>query len=475
MAKHIAIDLGAESGRVIVGDIRQIEVVYRFGNHPVRIGDSIFWDVLQIFTDIKRGLTEAFRRYPAQVRSIGVDTWGLDYALLDRQGDLIGGVYHYRDPRTDGVPEEVFSLVSKREIYEETGIQYMPINTIHQLYAHKKNKPELVNQACCLLTLPNLLHYWLTGVILNEYSHVTTSQLYDPRKRDWSWKCIDALGFNRHWFGEIVASGTRLGTLLPHIAEEVGADPDVAVVATASHDTASAVAAMPAPTVSNHAYISSGTWSLLGIETPEPIINDKSYAYNFTNEGAADGGIRFLKNIIGLWIVQECKRYWDRVDREYSYGELTDLARQFGPAEFSIDANDPRFLKPGLIEDSMPDRILKACRERGCKQPESPAEIVRGVLQSLATLYAKSIEELEDVAARPVQELYIIGGGSQNSLLCELTAAAAGIPVFAGPVEAEAVGNILIQAISMGEIESIEKGREVIRESYPIEEFAPDP
>jgi rhamnulokinase len=475
MAKHIAVDLGAESGRVIIGDVREIEVAYRFGNQPVRIGESIFWDVLNIFTEIKRGLKEAFGRYPGQVLSIGLDTWGVDYALLDRQGDLIGSVYHYRDPRTDGVPDQVFALIPKREIYEETGIQYMQLNTIHQLYAHKKHKPELVDQACCLLTLPNLLHYWLTGVIRNEYSHVSTSQLFNPRKRDWSWRIIDALGFNRDWFGEIVASGTRLGPLLPHVAEEIGATQEVVVVASASHDTACAVAAIPAPPNSNYAYISSGTWSLLGIEIPEPIINDKSYAYNFTNEGAADGGIRFLKNIIGLWIVQECKRSWDRTDREYSYGELTDLAREFGPAEFTIDVNDPRFLKPGLIDDSMPDRILKACREQGQRQPEGPAEIVRGVLQSLAKLYAESIEELEEVTGQSVGQLHIIGGGSQNSLLCELTAAATGIPVYAGPVEATAIGNILVQGISMGAIESIEKGRELIGESYPIEEFKPDP
>jgi rhamnulokinase len=247
----------------------------------------------------------------------------------------------------------------------------------------------------------------------------------------------------------------------------------VVVIASATHDTASAVAAVPAPGKTNHAYISSGTWSLLGCESPEPIITDRSFAYNFTNEGAADGGIRLLKNIIGLWIVQECKRHWDRTDRQYSYGELTDLAREFGPAEFAVDCNDPRFLKPGLIDDSMPDRILAYCREHGQKEPQSPGEIVRGVLQSLADLYAGSIRELEEVSGRSVEQLYIIGGGSQNTLLCELTARAAGIPVFAGPVEATAIGNIMIQSISMGDLESIEQGREQILGSYTIEEFTP--
>jgi rhamnulokinase len=473
MSKYAAVDLGAESGRIVVGNVREIEEVYRFENQPVRIGDSIFWDVLGIYTQIKSGLKKAFKAYPNQIESIGLDSWGVDYALLDHQGDLIGGVYHYRDPRTDDIPQQVFSRVSKRQIYEETGIQYMQINTIHQLYAHCKTKPGSIEQAHTMLTLPNLFHYWLTGKMCSEYSHVTTTQLYNPSTNDWSWPIIDALGFKREWFGEIVPAGTRLGALLPHVAEEVGAPPEVAVIASATHDTASAVAAVPAPGKSNHAYISSGTWSLLGCESPEPIINDKSYTYNFTNEGAADGGIRLLKNIIGLWIVQECKRHWDRTGRHYSYRELADLAREFGPAEFSINCNDPRFLKPGLIDDSMPDRILAYCREHGQKAPQSTGEIVRGILQSLAALYADSIRELEDVSGKPREQLYIIGGGSQNNLLCELTARAAGIPVFAGPVEATAIGNIMIQAISMGDLESIKQGREQILRSYAIKEFNP--
>jgi sugar (pentulose or hexulose) kinase len=473
MDKYAAVDLGAESGRIVVGDVGAIEEVYRFENQPVRIGHSIYWDVLGIYAEIKRGLKTAFSRYPDRIKSIGLDSWGVDYALLDRQGDLIGGVYHYRDPRTDDIPQQVFALVSKREIYEETGIQHMQINTIHQLYAHAKAKPGLVDQACTMLSLPNLFHYWLTGQMRSEYSHVTTTQLYNPRRRDWSWRIIDALGFKREWFGEIVPCGSRLGALLPHVAEEIGAPPQLAVIASASHDTASAVAAIPAPGKTNYAYISSGTWSLLGCESSEPIINDKSYAYNFTNEGAADGGFRVLKNIIGLWIVQECKRHWDRTGGKHTYGELTDLARESGPAGFSIDCNDPRFLKPGLIDDSMPDRILAYCREHGQQKPRSPGEIVRGVLESLARLYAATIRELEDVSGCSFEQLYIIGGGSQNTLLCELSAERAGIPVLAGPVEATAIGNILVQAMSMGELESIERARELILASHAIEEFTP--
>jgi len=473
MDKYVAIDLGAESGRIVVGDVGTIEELYRFENRPIRVAGSLFWDVLGIYAEIKRGLKAAFRRYGGRIRSIGLDSWGVDYALLDGRGDLIGSVYHYRDPRTDGIPDQVFAVLPRREIFEETGIQYMQINTIHQLYAHRQSKPALLEQAHSLLTLPNLFHYWLTGRMCGEYSHVSTTQLYNPRKRQWSWRIIDALGFPRRWFGDIVAPGTRLGVLVPHVAEEIGAKGDVTVIASASHDTASAVAAVPASGRGGSAYISSGTWSLLGIETREPIITDKSYAYNFTNEGGADGGIRFLKNIIGLWIVQECKREWDRGGETYSYAELTRLAREIGPVEYEIDVNDPRFLKPGLIDDGMPERIRSYCREKGYKVPESPAEMVRGVLQSLACLYAAAIRELEDAAGQSIEELYIIGGGSRNGLLCELTAAEAGIPVFAGPVEATAIGNILVQAISLGELDSIAAGRRLIRDSYSIESFLP--
>jgi rhamnulokinase len=470
MNKYAAIDLGAESGRVIVGNVGEIEEVYRFDNGPVRKDGSIFWDMENIFAEIKTGLKLAFDRY--EIRSIGLDTWGIDYGLLDDEGNLIGGVYNYRDPRTDGMPDLVYSIMPKREVYEETGIQFMSINTIFQLYAAGRCEPESLGRACTLLTVPNLLHYWLTGVKGNEYSHATTTQLFNPRTKDWAWPVIDALGFKREIFAAILAPGTTLGPLLPDVAAEIGVSWDVPVIATATHDTASAVAAMPAPGKRNVAYISSGTWSLLGIETPEPVITDKSYDSNFTNEGGADGGIRLLKNIIGLWIVQECKHHWDKTGCKYSYAELTDMARESGSADFSIDANDPRFMKPGLIDDSMPDRIRAYCRETGQKEPETPAQIVRGVLESLADLYAASIRQLEDVGERPVEELYIIGGGSRNGLLCELTATTAGIPVFAGPAEATAIGNILVQAVSMGDIDSIERGRKLIRDAHSIEEYA---
>ncbi|MBN1836098.1 MAG: rhamnulokinase [Spirochaetales bacterium] len=472
--RYVAVDLGAESGRVIVGELSGIEIVHRFANRPVRVGDSLYWDILAIFAEVKEGLREAFRRYPRQIVGIALDTWGLDYGLLDAQGDLLGNLYHYRDRRTDGMPEQLWTVVPRQEVFRQTGIQFMQINTLYQLYAHCKQKPEVVGQARSLLLLPSLLNYWLTGVAVDEYSHVTTTQLYNPQERDWAWELIDALGFDRRWFGRIVMPGTVLGPLLPHVAEEVGAGPEVRVIAPATHDTGSAAAATPALGEGEHAFLSSGTWSLLGVEIPEPILSDKAYRYNFTNEGAATGGIRLLKNITGLWIVQECKRSWDREGPERSYGELVELAEKAGPASFTIDVNDPRFLKPGLIDDSMPDRIRAYCAETGQRCPAEPGALVRGVLESLAQLYARTIGELEEITARRIRELYIIGGGSRNELLCRLTAQAAGIPTFAGPVEATALGNILVQALSLGRLDSLAAGRAELRRSFPIQEYLPE-
>ena len=472
--KYAAVDLGAESGRVIVGDISEIEVVHRFPNRPVLLGRSIFWDILGIFTNIKTGLKEAFKKYPDQIASIAIDSWGVDYALLDGQGDLLGNPYHYRDSRTDGAMASFFARVPKWDVFQETGIQFMQLNTLYQLYAQVRDKAEILKQADCFLTLPCLLNYWMTGVKRNEYSHATTTQLYNPHLLDWSSRLIEALGLKREIFCEVVNPGTRLGKLLPAVAEEIGASPEVQVVTAASHDTASAVAAVPVVGADHYAYLSSGTWSLLGIESELPIITEKSFNYNFTNEGGAAGGFRFLKNITGLWIVQECKRCWDAQDRVYSYAELTEMAEAAGPAAFSLDPNDDRFLWAGTADDSMPDRVRAYCRETGQPVPETPAELTRGVLESLAGMYAKTIEQIEDVTGRSIGELYIIGGGSRNTLLCRLTANAAGIPVSAGPAEATAIGNIMIQAIAAGELESIAQGREVIRKVQQVKEYEPE-
>ncbi len=473
MQKFIAIDIGAETGRVIVGDVSKMEIIYRFPNNFVRVKDSIFWDILGIFNEIKRGLKEAFKKYPNQIISIGIDTWGVDYVLLDNDGDLLGNPYHYRDKRTDNIMEEVFRIIPKKEIFTETGIQFMQLNTIYQLYSFARKKPQIFENTKYFLTIPDLLNYWLTGIIKNEYSIATTTQLYNPIKKDWSTKILNKLGFKKELFGEIIMPGIKIGKLLPAVAREIGADSEVMVVAPACHDTGSAVAAVPVEDNINYAYISSGTWSLLGIETPKPIINDMSFKYNFTNEGSADGGFRFLKNITGFWIIQECKKFWDENVKSYSYDELTGMALKYGPANFRIDPDDLRFLKPALIDDSMVDRIKNYCHETGQKIPKTPAEIVRGVIESLAEKYTETIKMIEEITGKFIKEIYIIGGGCRNSLLCQLVANATDLPVYAGPVEATAIGNLMVQAKSMGQIKSINEGRNIIRKSFDIKKYLP--
>ncbi|MBT3275187.1 MAG: rhamnulokinase [Spirochaetales bacterium] len=473
MSKYVAVDLGAESGRVIAGDVSSMEVFHRFSNGPVRIGNSIYWNFLNIFSEIKIGLTKAFEKYGNDIVSIGIDTWGVDYALLDQDGDLIGNPYHYRDDRTDGVPEELFKSLPLEEIYRESGVQVMQLNTIYQLYAFAKNKPSLLACASAILTVPALLNYWLTGERKNEYTHVTTTQLYNPKTRSWSESLIKGIGVDPAIFGEIVKPGTKIGTLLPHVAKEIGAPESVCVIASASHDTASAVAAVPAPGEKGYAYLSSGTWSLLGIESPNPIISEKSRLYNFTNEGAADGGFRFLKNIMGLWIMQECKHYWDDNGANDSYDDLTDMAEESGAGVFKMDVDDDRFLKPSLIDDTMPDRIRTYASETGQQIPESKGQIVRGILEGLAEKYAENIRRVEDVTEKKISKLHIVGGGSMNIFLCKLAASAAGIPVLAGPKEATAIGNIMVQEIAMGELGSFDEGRQLVLDSYKITEYLP--
>ena len=474
MQKFIAVDIGAETGRVIVGDVSKMEIIYRFPNSLVRVKGSIFWDILGIFNEIKKGLKEAFKKYSHQIVSIGIDTWGVDYALLDSDGDILGNPYHYRDKRTDNIMEEVFKIIPKEEIFAETGIQFMQLNTIYQLYSFAKKKPQIFENARYFLTIPDLLNYWLTGIIKNEYSITTTTQLYNPIKKEWSTKILNKLGFKKEIFGEIIMPGTEIGKLLPAIAREIGADSEVVIIAPSCHDTGSAVAAVPIGDNANYAYISSGTWSLLGIETPEPIINQMSFKYNFTNEGSADGGFRFLKNVTGFWIIQECKKFWGEKVKSYSYDELTEIALKYGPANFRIDPDDLRFLKPGLIDDNMPDRIKVYCQETGQKVPETPAEIVRGVIESLADKYTETIKMIEEITNRTINEIYIIGGGCRNGLLCQIVANATGLSVFAGPVEATAIGNLMIQAKSIGQIKSIAEGREIIRKSFDIKKYLPE-
>ena len=388
MNKYIAVDLGGSNGRVIVGDLYNIDVVARFPSRPVRVKDSIYWDFLGLLADIREGLKAAFKKYGDRIVSIGFDTWGVDYALLDSNGDLIGNPYHYRDSRNDTMMEEAFKLVPKKEIYDETGIQFMQINTLYQLLAHSRTSPETVAAARHFLTVPDLLNYWLTGVMKNEFSFATTTQLYNPVENRWSERLIKAVGFDPAIFEEVVLPGTVLGKLLPVEAEKLGAGSDVVVTAVACHDTASAVAAVPARPGNNYAYISSGTWSLLGIESDKPIINDLSYRYEITNEGGREGKITYLKNIMGLWIIQECKAYWDRKGDEHDWPELVAMAEAAGDHESRIDPDEPVFLHSNLTSSGMPERIQAYCREHGSPVPDTIGEIAACVFRSLAEKYA---------------------------------------------------------------------------------------
>ena len=471
MKKYIAVDLGASNGRVIVGDLENIEVVARFPSRPVRVKDTIYWDFLGLLADIREGLKTAFKKYGDEITSIGFDTWGVDYALLDENEELIGNPYHYRDSRTDGMMDEFYKIVPREDIYNETGIQFMQLNTLFQIFAHSRNSPEMIKTAKHFLTVPDLLNYWLTGVMKNEFSEATTTQLYNPVKRKWSEKIIKAAGFDPAIFKEIVLPGTVIGKLLPVEAKKLGAGPDVVVTAVACHDTASAIAAVPAPEGGNHAYLSSGTWSLLGIELEAPAINELSYKYNFTNEGGREGTITYLKNIMGLWIIQECKAYWDKNGEEFDWPEIVKMAEAEGHHGARIDVDDSIFLKSNLTSSGMPLRIQEHCREHGGSVPETVGEIAACVFRSLAEKYAITIKKLEESSGKQIESLYIIGGGCQNELLNLWTAEAVKIPVFAGPVEATAIGNILVQAISAGEVSSYEVGRKLIAENFEVKNY----
>ena len=465
----LAVDLGAESGRVIAGNLHRFDVVHRFDNVPVRIADSLHWNVLELYQQIKAGIRAALKYDPV---SVGIDTWGVDYGLLDSSGAPLGLPYHYRDARTDDAPEAVDRLLARRALYAETGIQTMPFNTLYQLYAQRRRQPQLLDCARRFLTLPDLLHYWLTGTLVNEFTNASTTQLRNPRTGAWSPRVLDTVGLSHSLFSEPAMPGTEIGGLLPGVAAELGGAA-LRVVLPPCHDTASAVVAAPMTAPEESVYISSGTWSLLGIESPQPIISDLSFAHNFTNEGGADGGTRFLKNIMGLWIVQECRRQWAAEGHTFDYAELTALAVAAGPAPFSIDPTADRFFKPGLIDDGMADRIAGWCRETDQPVPATPGAVVRGVLESLAGTYAAAVRQLTEITGAYYRHIHVIGGGSQNGLLCQLTADASGCTVHAGPVEATALGNLLLQAVAAGEVSSIEAGRNLIRSRTQLIRYQP--
>jgi rhamnulokinase len=468
---YLAFDLGAESGRAVLGSFDgerlALSTLHRFSNGPVRVFDSLYWDVLRLFSELKVGLGLYRRQAGDGLDGIGLDTWGVDFGLLGRDGQLLANPRHYRDLRTEGMLEAALARVPRSEVFNYTGIQFMEINTLYQLLAMRLSGDPALEQAEALLMMPDLFNYWLTGVRVCEFSDATTSQCYDPRAGGWARPLLRRLDIPTHFLQEIVPPGTVLGPLHPAVAEEVGLR-GVPVIAPACHDTGSAVAAVPA-SGRDFAYISSGTWSLMGVEIPQPVISDDSLAWNFTNEGGVFGSFRLLKNIMGLWLVQECRRAWAQEGEEFSYDDLTALAAAapaFGPL---VEPDSHDFLRPG----DMPARIRAFCQTTGQPAPESKGEIVRCALESLALKYRWVLERLERMLGRRLETIHIVGGGSQNRLLCQFAADATQRPVIAGPVEATALGNILLQAIARGRIGSLDEGREVVRRSSEMHAFEP--
>ncbi len=469
---YLAFDLGAESGRAVLGEYDgsklTIRDIHRFRNEPVVILGQMHWDILHLFKEIKRGLSLAARECDRQLSGISCDAWGVDFGLVGKDNTLLGYPYHYRDSRTDGMLEEAFQRVGREEIFQRTGIQFMKINTLYQLLSLVVSQSPLLQMSERLLMTADLFHFFLTGRKVAEFTLATTSQVYDPRENNWSQPLLEKLGIPAHIMPEVVAPGTVVGELLPEIAREVDIAP-LPVIASAGHDTASAVAAVPAQG-DKWAFLSSGTWSLLGMELPHPVISEKALKYNLTNEGGVEGTFRLLKNITGLWLVQECRRAWEKGGESLSYAELTRMAAKAKPFQAFIDPDDEAFLNPA----EMPLEISKFCRKTAQSFPEDRGSIIRSILESLAFKYRFILEQLQELSGRRIETLHIIGGGTRNHLLCQFTADATGIPVIAGPVEATAIGNILMQAIARGDLSSLGEGREIVRRSFPLTTYQPE-
>jgi rhamnulokinase len=468
--KLLAFDLGAESGRGVLGLFNgqrlQLEVVHRFANGPVRTLDTLHWDVLHLYSEMIAGLRRCAAEWGG-LDSLGVDTWGVDFAFLGRDGTLLGNPRHYRDPHTETIMEEAFRRVPPPEIFRRTGIQFMRFNSLFQLLALHRDRSPLLDVAQTLLFMPDLFHYFFTGIKINELTDASTSQMYDPTSRGWAYEMLKQLDLPTHFLGNLTPPGTVLGPLRASVTTETGLAP-VPVVAPATHDTASAVAAVPAQGRS-WAYLSSGTWSLMGAELDAPLINDQALANNFTNEVGVGGTIRFLKNIMGLWLVQECRRAWERAGRSYSYEELARLAQAAPPFVSLVNPDDSAFMLP----PSMPVALADFCRRTGQPVPAEPGPVIRCALESLALRYRWVLERLEEMLGRRLEVIHIVGGGCQNQLLCQLTADACDRPVLAGPVEATALGNVLVQGLGLGLLGSLADGREVVRNSFDVRSYAP--
>lgn len=470
MKKVLAFDFGASSGRAIIGSFDgekiTLKEVHRFTNDPVDLGGTLYWDVLRLFYEIKQGIVKA--KIAGGFDSIGIDTWGVDFGLIDKNGRLLENPVHYRDKRTSGLVEESFKSVPRQKMYDITGIQFMELNTLFQLISLKKQRPEMLERADKMLFMPDLFAYFLTGKMCSEYSIASTSQLIDINTRSWSKELLDTFGIKESLFAPLTEPGTQLGNLSKEICEECGVE-SVPVISVCGHDTQSAITAVPCES-GDFAFLSSGTWSLFGTELQKPIVNETSLKINITNEGGFGGTTGFLKNIIGLWLIQESRRQWQREGKDYSYADLEKLALSEEPFKCFIDPDAPEFVPQGNI----PERVREFCRKTGQYVPESVGEIMRCIYESLAMKYRMTFEKLCECTGKDYPVIHVIGGGTKDGLLCRMTASSCGKTVKAGPIEATVMGNVAVQLMSDGAIGSISEARKAVAASESLKTYEPE-
>lgn len=473
---YLGIDLGAESGRVMAGlfDGSKIEIeeLHRFPNGAVSLGGTLRWDILRLWSEIKQGLTVAAERHGSDIISAGVDTWGVDYVLFSKTGEILGQPYHYRDARTRGILEQAFAKVPRADIFAETGLQFLELNTLFQLLAHQRDNPELLDNTDFLLMMPDFFHWCLSGAKSCEFTIATTSQCLHPIRAQWANDLLERFNLPTHIFPDVVAPGTQVGTLLSSLSDETGLKP-INIVAPAAHDTGAAVAAVPTVNTGSPswAYISSGTWSLVGVEVNQAILTQPVLDMNFTNEGGIDGTYRLLKNIMGLWLVQRSKLAFEKKGKSLGYDELIRLAQEAPAFRSIVNPDDPGFLNP----PDMTEAIRDYCRKTNQPAPETEGQFVRCALESLALKYDAVLDSIETLTGVPIEVIHIVGGGSQNRLLNQFTANACRKPVVTGPIEATVLGNVLVQARTAGDVGSLEDIRTIVRESSPMETFDPHP
>lgn len=470
MTKRVlAFDFGASSGRAIIGcfdgEKITLEEVHRFSNDPVSVGGTVYWDVLRLFHEIKQGIIKA--RMAGGFDSIGIDTWGVDFGLIDSEGKLMENPIHYRDARTVGLVDEAFKTLPREKIYGITGIQFMELNTLFQLISLKKNRPWMLERADKMLFMPDLFAYMLTGKMCAEYSIASTSQIIDLQTKSWSKELLDAFGIKEDIFAPLVKPGTVLGNLTPEICEECGVDP-VPVISVCGHDTQSAITSVPCED-GNFAFLSSGTWSLFGTELEKPIVNETSLNINITNEGGFDDTVGFLKNIIGLWLIQESRRQWQRQGEDYSYADLEKLALAAEPFRCFIDPDAPEFVPHGNI----PKRVQEFCEKTGQYVPQTVGEIMRCIYESLAMKYKLTFEKLCECTQRDYPVIHVIGGGTKDTLLCQLTANSCDRTVKAGPIEATVMGNVAVQLMSDSSVADISEARKIVANSSELKVYEP--